>query len=154
MRWLIPALLLLASCELFHTVPSAPPGDYVRVAIPDGSLLVSSGSCGEVDMGVIKSRATVAVHAMQDVWINAYPLSTISVDGMKVVMSVNPGTSAGPANGIYHGDERWIELRCGFESVIEAELYHAIAHRLGLWCWFTIGHGILYGGELHLDCGG
>ena len=143
---LVILAVLLASCNLFNNEAKPPPGEYHTINIPGGSLRVSRGSCEEVDLLVIENRATVAVWNMRNVWQNAYPIETITVDASPVVMSVNPTTSAGQANGIYHPAERWIELRCEKEAVIEAEIYHAIAHRLGIFCWKSIGHGVT------LDC--
>lgn len=138
--------LLFAFCNLLDNDVKPPPGQYQTINIPGGSLRVSRGSCEAVDLLVIENRATVAVRNMRNVWQNVYPIETITVDASPVVMSVNPTTSAGQANGIYHPAERWIELRCEKELVIEAEIYHAIAHRLGIFCWKTIGHGV------RLDC--
>ena len=114
----------------------APSGRYEALAITGGSLLVSRGWCSYPDMDIIQRRANIAIENMRAAWPTIPPAS-ITVHSMPVSFSRGVDIQA---NGLYHAPERWIELRCDFEFVIEAELYHALGHKLGLWCWPTIGH--------------
>ena len=126
-------LLCLTSCD---DVLKPPAGDYELVEIIGGSLYVSRGNCDEqVDIALLRERANKSVVAMKAAWG-----MTESVSNMPVVMAIAPVAQGALADGIYYADEVWIELRCRREVAIEWELYHAIAHRFGVWCWQTIGH--------------
>ncbi len=141
------AWLSIAGCagvrKLLGDDDPAPSGRYESLAITGGSLLVSRGECSYPDLDTLQRRANVAVENMRAAW----PASNVSVHSLPVSFSRDPWAGSIQATGIYHADGRWIELRCpDYEFVIEHELGHALAHKMGLWCWRTIGHG------LNLDC--
>ncbi len=128
--------LLLCACDLgIFDGPNAPTGEYVTVEIIGGSLRVSQGSCGSVDLSIIEDRANRGVIEMRGTWSDTYPASEIAVSDMPVWMTAGLGVS-----GIYYNDHRWIALACDNETTIHHELRHAIAHRLRLPCQGTIGH--------------
>ncbi len=126
----------------------APSGHYEPLVLDaGGSLLVSRGRCSYPDLDMLRRRANLAIENMRAAWPNR---PNITVHSFPVWFSVNPWGQDNngvlvKANGVYHPDGRWIELRCAdatrsYEGTIEAELYHALGHKLGLWCWPTIGH--------------
>ena len=137
-------VLAIAGCsglqKIFGGYDPAPKGSYEPLAVTGGSLLVSRGECSHPDMDIIRRRANRAILAMQAAWPSV-PIDSITVHSLPVSFSRDPWAGDIKATGIYHEDGRWIELRCGYESVIEHELGHALGHQMGLWCYPTIGHG-------------
>lgn len=149
---LIAVIILGMSCNILNKFPQAPHGVYVRVLITGGSLLVARGQCQDVDIDILRLSANMAVRDMRAVWGDILaPDYLISVSEMPVYMAINPSSMGLLANGIYWKDEKWIELRCDREFVLEHELVHAIGHQIGVWCYASIGCGVP-GHVFNMDC--
>lgn len=118
----------------------APSGEYVEYVIDGGSVRVLDlEGCEEgVDAGKLVDAANVAVREMRRVWPEK--MEGGSVQGMKVVMKIDPKLDGTRVTGAYHTGEEWVVLRCGFEGVMMHEMFHALAHKKGIWCYSKIHH--------------